>query len=266
MSGQFTGSMVSGAYPSGGPRPGGPSPKRRWLWVALVTAIAVLAGVLVGLIWRGVNPAQRSSTTGSSSSSSSSSSGGGDGDATRAALDAKYGSFTQLRQDGNGEATFDLPAEAKGGLISWTGDSVTLLQIQLLDASGNFSGSIVSDTNNTQAGVAPFGLSFLDTGKKVRVRSSGKWSLTISPMSSAPTLNVPASGTGRKVFVLTGAQSKLRMTHQGTSNFVVRQAVSSASAPHLLVNEIGAYDSTVDLDPGTGILAIQGQSWTLASA
>lgn len=93
------------------------------------------------------------------------------------------------------------------------------------------------------------------------VETVGTWTITIAPISSAPTVSSKKfSGSGFKV-VKFGSSSKglkrATIKHSGESNFVVLPIDSSGKRGISMVNEIGAYSGTTLLPRGTRYLAIQ---------
>ena len=124
---------------------------------------------------------------------------------------------------------------------------------------------LLVNTIGAYSGTTAYGFTSLGTGTTIQVTADGNWSITISPVSTAPALT--ASGAGDGVFLYSGAAGKLAVTHDGASNFTVSEETGKAFHFGLLVNEIGAYSGTVPLSSGPSVIVVgaDGQ-WTLAAS
>lgn len=97
---------------------------------------------------------------------------------------------------------------------------------------------------------------------ELEITASGPWTIRVRQLLDSPTLSSSLQGSGSEVVVYTATASRLQVTHQGSSNFAVW--AWSASGRDLLVNEIGAYQGTVRIDPSTVIIEIEADgSWSL---
>lgn len=103
------------------------------------------------------------------------------------------------------------------------------------------------------------------TGEEVgelEITANGAWAITVRPLFASPTLESTFSGTGSEVLLYLANESRLSLTHNGSSNFVVR--AWSASERDLLVNEIGAYEGTVRIDPSALVIEVEADGdWTM---
>lgn len=100
-----------------------------------------------------------------------------------------------------------------------------------------------------------------DVGE-LEITADGAWTITAQHLSEAPTMDTSFEGTGDRVVLYAGTDSRLAGTHDGDSNFVIM--AWSAAGRDLLVNEIGAYDGTVRIDPATIVIEVQADgNWTL---
>lgn len=101
------------------------------------------------------------------------------------------------------------------------------------------------------------------------VETTGDWTVTISPLSTAKVVNPKNySGSGADVIKFSKASKglkKLTVTHDGESNFFVRPISSKGRQGFSLVNEIGEYNGTTLLPNDTLYLAIIGDgNWTIS--
>lgn len=101
------------------------------------------------------------------------------------------------------------------------------------------------------------------------VETTGNWTITISPLSTAKVINPKSySGSGADVIKFNKASKglkKLTVTHDGESNFFVRPISSKGRQGFSLVNEIGEYSGTTLLPNDTLYLAIIGDgNWTIS--
>lgn len=101
------------------------------------------------------------------------------------------------------------------------------------------------------------------------VETTGDWTVTISPLSTAKVVNPKSySGSGADVIKFSKASKglkKLTVTHDGESNFFVRPINSKGRQGFSLVNEIGEYNGTTLLPNDTLYLAIIGDgNWSIS--
>jgi hypothetical protein len=179
--------------------------------------------------------------------------------------DSQFGTFTPITQSGKGDNIIALPAGAKAGIVTATHDGSGNFSLSVLDASNTATGDLLVNTIGTYSGTTAYGFTALSKGTQIQLTADGNWSITISPISSAPAL--VASGTGDGVFLYTGKTSKLVATYAGTSNFTVQEETGKAFHYGLLVNEIGAYSGTVPLSSGPSVITVGADgSWTLQTS
>jgi hypothetical protein len=178
-------------------------------------------------------------------------------------FDSTYGKFTPVTTTGTTDSIIKLPAGAKAGIItaSYTG-------------SGNFIISVLDSTNQptidgpvnaigNYAGVSGFGfVSVGNPGTQLKVTGQGKWSITVAPVSSAPT-KTPATGTGDSVFLYSGGAATWALSGRGKGNFIVTE-YSANPMPGINVNAIGAYTGKDPVDAGPAAIVIKADGpWTI---
>jgi hypothetical protein len=122
----------------------------------------------------------------------------------------------------------------------------------LVNTIGPYSGTVLLDKEDGQ------------NTTKLKVQSDGSWSITVSPLLSAPQFTSKSSGKGDAVVVYTGSAGTITMTHSGKENFVVT-AYGGDGSQDLLVNEIGRYNGQNTVNDGPVLLEINADgAWTLA--
>ena len=167
--------------------------------------------------------------------------------------DSNYGTFIPVTQTGKGDNIITLPAGAKAGIVTATHDGSSNFSLSVLDASNASTGQLLVNTIGAYKGTT------------IQITADGNWTVTISPISAAPTL-IPA-GAGDAVFLYSGKAGKLTATHDGSSNFTVSEETGEAFHDGLLVNEIGAYSGTVPLSSGPSLIVVGADGkWTLATS
>ena len=175
--------------------------------------------------------------------------------------DEAFGTFAPVTQTGAGDTLITLPATA--GIITATHDGSANFAISVLDAANGSTGELPVNTIGAYSGTTAYGFTSYSEPATLEVMADGNWSITISPVSSAPML--ASSGTGDAVFLYDGGATGLTATHAGSANFVIIEETADAYSMGLLVNEIGAYSGTVPLSAGPSAISVQADgSWTLA--
>jgi hypothetical protein len=176
--------------------------------------------------------------------------------------DDTFGTFAPVVQTGTGDNLITLPAGATAGIVTASHDGSRNFSVSVLDAANASTGELLVNTIGAYSGTSVYGFNAFGDGVTLQVTADGNWSITISPISSAPAL--VASGTGDGVFLYGGDAGKLTATHDGTRNFVVTEETGEAFNMGLLVNEIGAYSGTVPLSGGPSVIAVTADgNWTL---
>jgi hypothetical protein len=177
--------------------------------------------------------------------------------------DDTFGSFTPLTKTGTGDNLVTLPAGATAGIVTATHDGSSNFAIDVLDAKSASTGQLLVNTIGAYRGTSSYGFNSLgDKGVTLQISADGKWTVTISPVSSAPGL--VAAGAGDGVFLYSGPAGKLTATHNGSSNFAVMEESGDATEFGLLINEIGTYSGTVPLGGGPSVITVSADGkWTL---
>ena len=72
------------------------------------------------------------------------------------------------------------------------------------------------------------------------IEADGQWTVTIEPITDAPTFSDTYTGSGDSVVIYTGDKGVANLAHSGDSNFAV-WAYPEDGRSDLLVNDIGSY-------------------------
>ncbi|WP_347350305.1 cell wall-binding repeat-containing protein [Intrasporangium sp.] len=101
--------------------------------------------------------------------------------------------------------------------------------------------------------------------KSLQIQADGAWTVAIRATSAAPKISgKSASGHGDTVLNWSGSASTARLTHDGSSNFIV-EAYGRSGDWDLLVNEIGSYQGTVRWPAGPRVISIEADgNWSIA--
>ena len=179
--------------------------------------------------------------------------------------DTNYGSFEAFTTSGTGDSVIALPAGVTAGVVTATHQGSSNFVLNVINAANEPTGDLLVNEIGNYSGTTIYGLlGFGDPGTNLQVSADGAWTVTISPVSSAPEFTLPASGTGDAVYLYNGDASAWTITHDGSSNFVVLQYADS-SMPNLAVNEIGAYSGKVPMLAGPSVLHIGADgAWTVS--
>jgi hypothetical protein len=157
-----------------------------------------------------------------------------------------------------------VPPAAKAGLVKATYSGSGNFAIEGLDA-GNQMNDLLVNTIGAYTGTTAFGFGLSSTPPvNLKVTASGPWSISIAPISTAPTLASPANGNGDSVYQWTGKATTWAITNQGKGNFVVTNEGSGPLGSDLLVNEIGNYNGSVPVQAGPAVTTINSDgTWSI---
>jgi hypothetical protein len=147
--------------------------------------------------------------------------------------------------------------------ITLTHDGESNFIVSPISSGGRGGASIVNEIGVfTGTVVLPKGTRYL------AVNADGTWTTAIAKLSGAPV--VPAAGyagSGKSIVKLPKASkagTRVTLTHDGESNFIVVPRKTSGKAGISLVNEIGTYSGTRVMRSGTKYLEIDADgTWTV---
>lgn len=233
----------------------------------IITGVVVVLSIILSRTGHSstVEPAGASSaapaTTTSSAPTQSSAPAKSSASSVQSWADKTYGTFAKVEQSGTGDNIVTLPAGAKAGIVTATYDGSRNFSLSVLDANNASTGELLVNTIGAYKGTTAYGFVALTKGTTIQVTADSNWTISITPISSAPTL--AASGLGDGVFLYSGSAGKLTATHDGSRNFSVSEETGAAFHYGLLINTIGAYSGTVPLSSGPSVLVIDADgNWT----
>lgn len=179
--------------------------------------------------------------------------------------DGKFGTFEPFTQSGAGDNLITLPAGVDAAIVTASHNGSSNFVLSVLDQNNQSTGDLLVNTIGGYSGSTVYGFNSFGTPTTLQITADGAWTVTVSPLSTGATLDGSASGAGDAVLVYAGPVSKLSITHDGSSNFVVYEETTSSFHFGLLVNEIGAYSGVVPLAKGPSIVTVNADgNWTLA--
>lgn len=178
-------------------------------------------------------------------------------------ITSTFGDFDPLQESGAGDSVVSLPDDAAGGIITADHQGGSNFVINVLDETNQSTGDLLVNTIGNYAGTTAWGLSTFGDGTRLEITADGPWNIEVLPYSEAEEL--PDSSAGDGVFIYDGAAGVLATTHDGQSNFVVREEADQLFSSGLLINEIGPYEGTVPVQAGPSIFVVEADgNWTVS--
>ncbi|MBW6467677.1 MAG: hypothetical protein K0B85_00735 [Coriobacteriia bacterium] len=153
--------------------------------------------------------------------------------------------------EGSGEQFIDLPVEALAGIVQATSEGTDDFAIAGLDVNDHAVDLPVKEPG-------PYsGTTFYSdevSGRVARLQVVGEaWTVTVSPVASAPEFAGTATGTGDAVLLYPEKASALQVTHDGQRKFVVSM---DGNGRGIVVETVGAYEALVEVLPIPAILLV----------
>ncbi|WP_430868897.1 NINE protein [Demequina aurantiaca] len=183
--------------------------------------------------------------------------------------DETYGTFEEQTFTGNGNDVLELPEGAVAGIVtsSYTGSSdFTAFSVTPLDANNDPTGDVVALSLGDFEGSNVYGMNgdLLETATQLEVEADGEWEITVSQLSSAPTL--APSGTTDGVFLYDGPAATLTGSYVGDGAFSVMEYGGDAFSGSLFL-EVGEFNGTTTMHAGPSVVTVAGiGEWTLATS
>ncbi len=145
-------------------------------------------------------------------------------------------------------------------VVSYSGSSNFV--IKSYSQSGDYTDLLINEIGAYEGTVT----SYLDFEKtqSLEINASGNWNIHFAPLSEMARASNGSVFTGDNVvYIDEPSISKLHITHDGDSNFVVKAIGTKDSK--LLVNEIGSYDGTVKWNEGGAFFIVSADGdWTIS--
>lgn len=225
---------------------GGARPRiSRWSWLLVTTAIFVLVATVTGCGGSSDIPSDEPADSGETT--------------IVEIAEMNYGVFEPFTVEGSGEQSIDLPVEALAGLVTATSEGTGEFAIVGLDSDEQPVDLLVKEPG-------PYsGTTFYSdevSGKVAKLQVAGEaWTVTVSPVASAPEFAGSATGTGDAVLLYPEKVSALQVSHDGKRKFVVSM---DGNGQGIVVDTVGAYEALVEVRPGPAILLITADgNWSI---
>lgn len=166
------------------------------------------------------------------------------------------GSFVQdLAIPADQPAIAEIVHNGASNFVVWGLDSKLSQSDLLVNHIGVYSGTVLINR----------GFSFSPTDiKSLEIDADGVWSAKVSPATTAKPFKKRYSGTGDFVLRYEGKRSKIKVSHDGSSNFVITTFDSKGLYSELVVNEIGNYQGTVILPSDAYIVINADGNWSIS--
>lgn len=178
--------------------------------------------------------------------------------------DEAFGAFAAATKTGRGDGIVTVPAAAKAAVVRATHKGSSNFSIQALDKS-NQQVDLLVNTIGAYTGTTSLGLQRVseEPPSKLKVSADGSWTVTLTPIGTAPAWTTSMKSKGDGVFRYELPAADWKLTHAGQSNFSVN--TYGSDTPDLLVNEIGKYNGVVPVREGPQIVVVQADgSWIAA--
>ena len=172
--------------------------------------------------------------------------------------------WEEFTVEGSGDDVVDLVVRGDDpAILSITYEGGRNFSVLSYDSSGDRIDLLVNVIGQ-YSGRVPVNFSVGEEVVELEITASGSWSITVQQLSSATAFSDSVSGVGDDVVAYLSTSSRITATHDGDRNFVVQ--AWSADGRDLLVNDIGAYDGTVRIDPGAILIVVNADgAWTLTT-
>lgn len=171
-----------------------------------------------------------------------------------------YGTFTTWKRSGRGDNLLTIPTSVKAAVVVTTTDGESNFIVKALTSTNKYQDLLVNEIG-AYSGTRVLGLEEKGKARRLQITADGAWTITLKPVWKASAL--PSSRTGDGVYLFNKRAGALKLTHAGSSNFVVWQHTGGRYGRDLLVNEIGTYKGTVPTQGGPSVIEVQADGrWT----
>lgn len=171
--------------------------------------------------------------------------------------------FAPITYSGSGDTvqSLEIPnTDAGHVMVTVTHGGTSNIAVWSVDGDLNQTDLLVNEIGAYQGStIIPADTSGLSIG------ADGAWTVTVDPISSAPTFSDSYAGSGPAVVVYTGGKAVADISHTGESNFSVR-AYPERGFADLLVNEVGNYSGQSIVPAGPAVLVVSADGpWTITA-
>jgi hypothetical protein len=181
----------------------------------------------------------------------------------------QFSVFSPFGVNGTGNSAITLPPAVATGALTVTYHGSGPFAIVALDATGAPTGERIVDTIGDYTGVVPFGLHGVGTvANSLTVTAGGSWSILFAPLSSMPTVTLPMTGSGDRIFQYGGRAGDWMFTNTAPDGktFGVRQ-YSGDMAVDSAYSGDGAFSAKGPVNAGPSIIVVTSSGdWTAKRA
>lgn len=177
----------------------------------------------------------------------------------------EMGVFETFTQEGNGDDTITLPPGAAYGIVTFTFTGDGFFFLRSVDETGAPSGGLWVASGSGYTGTSVFGLGYSMPPSALAVTATGEWTATVSPVSEAPMLTLPASGHRDAVYRYDGEDQDASVTSMSATGGITVTAYYRGGEEDYLVME--DTDATTDVVlKGPSMIAVTTDGlWTITS-
>ena len=175
--------------------------------------------------------------------------------------------WSAVEYSGVGSFVQDIPVpEGQAAIATFTHVGSSNFIVSSLDKDFESVDLLVNEIGNYEGMVLlSRGYSFnAKEPKRLEITADGAWTVHIAPASSAPVFAGVASGTGSAVLRYDGQSSRIAVSHDGESNFIITTYSANATLGDLIVNEIGDYSGVVVLRKNPYIVINADGKWSIS--
>lgn len=177
----------------------------------------------------------------------------------------QFSVFAPFRASGTGNGAITLPPAVATGALTISYRGTGPFTIVALDGTGASTGEQIVDTVGDYTGVVPFGLHGVGTVvKSLTVTSGGSWSISFAPLSTMPTITLPSTGSGDRIFRYDGRAGDWMITNTGLDGetFEVRQYFGDLAVDSAYSGD-GAFSGRGPVSAGPSIIVVTSSGdWT----
>jgi hypothetical protein len=178
----------------------------------------------------------------------------------RAWAKTHYGTFKTWRRSGEGDDLLTLPKSVKAAIVQAHTDGESNFIVETLNSKNHQQDLLVNEIG-TYSGTREFGLETKSKARRLKITADGEWTVVLKPVWKASAL--PKSHKGDGVYLFNKPAGALKLTHSGSSNFIVTQHTGGTYGWNLLANEIGRYRGTVPTEGGPSVIDVEADGrWT----
>jgi hypothetical protein len=177
----------------------------------------------------------------------------------------QFSTFSPFSVDGTGNSAITLPPGVASGALTVSYHGSGPFAIVPLDSTGASTGERIVDTVGDYTGIVPFGLYGVGTvAKSLTVTAGGSWSISFAPLSTMPTITLPSTGSGDRIFRYEGRVGDWMITNTAPDGetFEVRQYFGDQTMDSAFSGD-GAFSGQGPVNAGPSVIVVTSSGdWT----